>query len=101
MFQLQKEKHIGLRCTAETLRKLKYLAAYEGRSINGELLYLIHSASRTFESENGVIDEQDELWFSYEGDVKKGTDRGKRATRSTKVPGRARLERSALFFYIP
>ena len=44
---MQKDKHIGLRCTAETLRKLKYLAAYEGRSINGEILY--------------VIDEQDEL----------------------------------------
>ncbi len=58
---MQKDKHIGLRCTAETLRKLKYLAAYEGRSINGEILYLIHSAIRKFESENGVIDEQDEL----------------------------------------
>ncbi len=38
----ERNKHIGLRCTAQTLEKLKYIAEYEGRSINGEILYLIN-----------------------------------------------------------
>ena len=38
------EKHIGLRIDSETHGKLKNLAAYEGRSINGERLYLIRQA---------------------------------------------------------
>lgn len=50
-----KNKHIGLRCTDEVLKKLKYLSAYEGRSINGEILYLINQAIREFESKNGTI----------------------------------------------
>lgn len=52
----EKNKHIGLRCTDETLNKLKYIAEYEGRSINGEILYLINSEIRRFEKENGVIE---------------------------------------------
>lgn len=50
-----KTKHIGLRCSEEVLKKLKYLSAYEGRSINGEILYLINQAIRDFESKNGTI----------------------------------------------
>ncbi len=50
-----RNKHIGLRCSDEVLKKLKYLSAYEGRSINGEILYLINQAIRKFESENGTI----------------------------------------------
>lgn len=50
-----KNKHIGLRCSDELLKKLKYLSAYEGRSINGEILYLINHAIREFESKNGPI----------------------------------------------
>ncbi len=50
-----KNKHIGLRCSDEVLKKLKYLSAYEGRSINGEILYLINQAIRDFERENGTI----------------------------------------------
>lgn len=50
-----KNKHIGLRCSDEVLKKLKYLSAYEGRSINGEIIYLINQAIRKFESENGII----------------------------------------------
>lgn len=50
-----KNKHIGLRCTDEVLKKLKYISAYEGRSINGEILYLINQAIREFENQNGTI----------------------------------------------
>lgn len=50
-----KNKHIGLRCTDETLYKLKYIAEYEGRSLNGELIHLINSAINQFEKNNGAI----------------------------------------------
>ena len=40
----EKDKHIGLRIDSETHQKLKDLAEYEGRSINGEILYLIRQA---------------------------------------------------------
>lgn len=46
-----KDKHIGLRIDSETHAKLKSLAEYEGRSINGEILYLIRQAVKRFEKE--------------------------------------------------
>ena len=51
----EKNKHLGLRCTEELLYKLKYISEYEGRSINGEIIYLINSEIRKFEKENGTI----------------------------------------------
>ena len=42
---MEKEKHLGLRIDAETHKKLKSLAEFEGRSINGEVLYLIRQDS--------------------------------------------------------
>lgn len=41
---MNKDKHLGLRIDSETHEKLKSLAEYEGRSINGEILYLIRQA---------------------------------------------------------
>ena len=46
---MEKEKHLGLRIDAETHDKLKDLAEYEGRSINGEVIYLIRQAIREHE----------------------------------------------------
>lgn len=46
---MDKNKHLGLRIDDETHRKLKLLAEYEGRSINGEVLYLIRQAIKQFE----------------------------------------------------
>ena len=46
---MEKNKHLGLRIDAETHKKLKDLAEYEGRSINGEVLYLIRHAIKEFE----------------------------------------------------
>ena len=48
---MEKEKHLGLRIDKETHQKLKELAAYEGRSINGQVLYLIRQAIRKYEKE--------------------------------------------------
>lgn len=38
---MDKNKHLGLRIDEETHEKLKSLAEFEGRSINGEVLFLI------------------------------------------------------------
>ena len=46
----EKDKHLGLRIDSETHEKLKELADYEGRSINGEVLYLIRQAIKKFEN---------------------------------------------------
>ena len=47
----EKDKHIGLLIDSETHAKLKDLAEYEGRSINGEILYLIRQAIKQKETE--------------------------------------------------
>ena len=46
---MEKNKHLGIRIDEDTHKKLKDLAEYEGRSINGEILYLIRQAIRQFE----------------------------------------------------
>lgn len=51
----KKEKHLGLRIDADTHRKLKSLADFDGRSVNGEVLYLIRQAIRKHEEENGKL----------------------------------------------
>ena len=48
-------KHIGLRVTPAIHQKLKYIASYEGRTINGQAHYLIQSCIRGFEKEHGPI----------------------------------------------
>ena len=52
---MEKEKHLGLRIDAETHKKLKSLAEFEGRSINGEVLYLIRQAIIEFENKQGEL----------------------------------------------
>ncbi len=47
----EKDKQIGLRIDSETHAKLKDLAEYEGRSINGEIIYLIRQAIKKMENE--------------------------------------------------
>ena len=52
---MEKEKHLGLRIDAETHKKLKSLAEFEGRSINGEVLYLIRQVIIEFENKHGEL----------------------------------------------
>ena len=52
---MEKEKHLGLRIDAETHKKLKSLAEFEGRSINGEVLYFIRQAIIEFENKHGEL----------------------------------------------
>ena len=56
IFMKDKEKHLGLRLDEDTHKKLKSLAEFEGRSINGEVIYLIRQAIMRFEKENGKLE---------------------------------------------
>ena len=48
-------KHLGIEITPDVHAKIKYISKYEGRSINGQVLYLVNQCIRDFEKENGTI----------------------------------------------
>lgn len=50
---------IGIRVASDVHRKLRYIAQYEGRTINGQAYYLILSCIRQFEKEHGPIPEEE------------------------------------------
>ena len=52
---MEKDKHLGLRIDSDTHKKLKSLAEFEGRSINGEILYLIRQAITRHEKKHGSL----------------------------------------------
>ena len=56
MVKKEKDKHLGLRIDSDTHYKLQYIAQYEGRSINGEVLYLIRREVERCEKEHGKIE---------------------------------------------
>ena len=53
--RMGKTNHLSIRTDKELHDKLQYVAAYEGRSMSGQILYLIQSCIRRFEQENGPI----------------------------------------------
>ena len=55
MTQIDKDKHLGLRIDSDTHDKLKSLSEYEGRSINGQVPYLIRQAIAKHEKEVGKL----------------------------------------------
>ena len=48
-------KHLGIEVDPELHRKLHYIAKFEGRSANGQILYLIRQCIREFEAQQGEI----------------------------------------------
>lgn len=48
-------KHLGIEVEPELHRKLHYIAKYEGRSANGQILYLIRKCIQEFEQQVGPI----------------------------------------------
>lgn len=50
-----KDKHLGIRIDAELHYKLHFIAKYEGRSANGQILYLIRKCIAEFEELYGEI----------------------------------------------
>ena len=63
---MEKDKHLGLRIDSETHGKLKSLAEFEGRSINGEVLYLIRQAIAQHEKNHTFIGISDTLRQVFE-----------------------------------
>ena len=53
-------KHLSIRMDEEMHDKFQYIAAYEGRSMSGQILYLIQQCIRNFEKEHGPIPEDKE-----------------------------------------
>ena len=53
---MDNRRHFGFRIEPDTLEKLHCSAEYEGRSVNGHVLYLIRQDIRRFEKEHGEID---------------------------------------------
>ncbi len=53
---MEKDKHLGIRIDRELHFKLHYISKYEGRSANGQILYLIQKCIREFEEVNGKIE---------------------------------------------
>lgn len=51
--------HLSIRTDKELHDKFKYVAAYEGRSMSGQVLYLIQKCIRDFEKEHGPITDED------------------------------------------
>ena len=48
-------KHLGIEIDPELHAKLHYIAKYEGRSGNGQILHLIRQCIREFEHAHGPI----------------------------------------------
>ena len=48
-------KHLGMEIEPELHYKLHYISKYEGRSANGQIVYLIRKCIKEFEQENGEI----------------------------------------------
>ena len=57
--QQKNVKNVCIRVHPDIHKKLQYIARYEGRTINGQALYLILSCIRAFEKEHGPITEDD------------------------------------------
>ena len=49
-------KSVSIRIEEEMLKKISYIADYEGRSVNSQILVLIRESIKSFEEENGPID---------------------------------------------
>lgn len=52
---MKRDKHLGMTMSSELHAKLVYVAEYEGRSMSGQILYLIQKCVREFEQEHGPI----------------------------------------------
>ena len=60
MKQAKRDKHLGITITSEPHGKLVYISKYEGRTMSGQILYLIQRCVREFEKEQGPIPMKEE-----------------------------------------
>lgn len=54
--------YLSIRMNKQQHDKFRYAAAYEGRSMSGQVLYLVNKYVREFEKEHGPIDPADCDW---------------------------------------
>ena len=54
-------KHLGIEIDPELHFKLHYISKYEGRSANGQILYLIRQCIKEFEETEGEIQLPEEI----------------------------------------
>lgn len=47
--------HLSIRMNRDLHDKIQYVAGYEGRSMSGQILYLLNQSVRRFEAEHGPI----------------------------------------------
>ena len=52
----EKDKHLGLRIDGELHYKLHCISQYDGRSANGEVIFLLRQRIEQFEREHGRIE---------------------------------------------
>ena len=52
---MTKNKSLGIRVDDELRHKIRYIAEYDGRSVNNLVMRLIQQCIREFEAENGPI----------------------------------------------
>lgn len=52
-------KNVGFRVALDVHDKLYYIAKYEGRTLNGQIQYLMQTCIRDFERQNGRITAED------------------------------------------
>lgn len=57
----KKNKHLGIEIDPVLHFKLHYISKYEGRSANGQILYLIRKCIKEFEEAEGEIVLSDEI----------------------------------------
>lgn len=58
-----KIKSYSIRIEQDLLHKLHYMAAYDGRSANSQVLYYIKQAVTAFEKKNGPIEIAENKWL--------------------------------------
>ena len=49
-------KHLGIEIDPEHHYKIRYIAEYQVRSINGLILFVLRNFVKQFEKENGIIE---------------------------------------------
>ena len=52
-------KNVGFRVALDVHDKMRYIAKYEGRSLNGQIYYLMQKCIHQFEKDHGPITAQD------------------------------------------
>lgn len=56
---MKDKTHLSIRMESNLHDKFQWVAKYEGRSMSGQILYLIQKCVREFEKEHGPIPEEE------------------------------------------